>query len=341
MTEDTFMSNSSSSLITPLILGHGRAGEAIAKSLACVNLISSELQLAPPVWLERGVNLATERKKFGRTILVVSNPHGLHAKAILEADAAGFDGILCEKPACVNLEEVKKLRAVKTPTAIFHGYRQMWGPQKLREMIVIGELGEIISIESRYWQSSTAERALTQETSKGWKDNTALAGEYDVYLDLSTHWVDLMSFLQGSAPSEIQAWRSFANAVSSHRDSHNQLILKFANGSRAFGSVSKTVHGATNQLQVSILGTKKSASWEFLKPDEIEIGEGKNRTIAARKDSLLGSTQAPFHGMGWLEGYIEISHRLLAQVYQSKKSSYPTLSENLTTLEAMFQARWN
>ena len=328
-------------MITPLILGHGRAGEAIAKALACVNLISDELHLAAPVWLERGANLAEERKKYSHPILCISNPHGLHAKAILEGDAARFDAILCEKPACVNLEEVKLLKAVKTPTAIFHGYRQMWGPQRLREMILAGEFGEIISIESRYWQSSTAERAIAHDPTKGWKDSTALSGEYDVFLDLSTHWIDLLSFLQGSVPKEIQAWRSFANAVSSHRDSHNQFILSFANGSRAFGSVSKTVHGATNQLQVSILGTKKSAHCEFLKPDEIEIGEGKLSTIRPRKDSLLGSGQSPFHGTGWLEGYIEISHRLLAEVYLAKKSSYPDLQQNLQLLEAMFKTVWN
>jgi predicted dehydrogenase len=328
-------------MITPLILGHGRAGEAIAKSLACVNLVSPELKIAPPVWLARGADLARERKKFDSAILCIANPHGLHADAILEADAAKFDGILCEKPACVNLEQVKKLRAVKTPTGIFHGYRQMWGPQKIKTMLAAGDVGELISIESRYWQSSTAERALANEMSKGWKDQIALAGEYDVFLDLATHWADLMSFLVGAPPSRVQGWRSFVNAVSPHRDSHDQLTLNFPKGERALGSISKTVHGATNRLEIDILGSKKSLHWEFLKADEIIIGEGRTQTTITRADSLLGSRQSPFHGLGWLEGYVEISHQLFAQVYQSKKGNYPTLAENLDLLERLLQIHWN
>jgi len=50
--------------------------------------------------------------------------------------------------------------------------------------------------------------------------------------------------------------------------------------------------------------------------------------------------QAPFHGMGWIEGYIEIASRLLNEVYLKKKSSYPTLQNNLDVLSAMFETKW-
>src|SRR5688572_19300970 len=104
-------------IITPLILGAGRAGDAIAKSLACLKVFDSELAIEMPVWLERGASLSHERKKYSHPLLCIANPHGLHAAMILEADHAGYPAILCEKPACVNLDELRQLKKVTTPTA--------------------------------------------------------------------------------------------------------------------------------------------------------------------------------------------------------------------------------
>lgn len=329
--------------ITPLILGNGRSGQAIAKSLACLNLIRPELKIEMPVWLDRGASLADERKKYQNAVLCISNPHGLHAEAILEADQAGFDAILCEKPACVNLEEVKKLRQVKTPAAILHVYRQMWGIQTIKQMVEDGKFGELISIEGRYWQASTAERAIQRGSApspKGWKDDPKLSGEYDTYLDVGTHWVDAASFLIGSSPARINGWRSYVNAESSHRDSHIQLSIDYPKG-RAFSSISKTYHGATNRFEINVIGSKMSATWEFMKPDEIFIGEGRDRRVLTRKESILGSQHPPHHGMGWLEGYIEIASRLLSDAYKLERQEYPRLERNLDTLEAMLRAEWH
>lgn len=322
--------------ITPLILGSGRAGDAFAKSFACLNLLKPNLKIAHSIFLNRGCSLASEMKKYEHPLLCISNPHGLHAETILEADLAGFDGILCEKPACVNLAEVQKLRQVKTPTAVMHGYRQMWGLQTIKQMLGDGKFGELISIEGRYWQSS----ATVKATQKGWKDDTRLSGEFDTYLDIGTHWVDAANYLIGSNPTRIKGWRSYINSESPHRDSHIQLAMDYPKG-RAFGSISKTYHGAGNHFEVNVIGAKMSATWEFLKPDEIFIGEGKDRRVMSRKESEIGSQQPPHHGMGWLEGYIEIASRLLGEVYEGKKLEYPRLSENLDTIEGMLKAEWN
>jgi predicted dehydrogenase len=329
--------------ITPLILGSGRSGQAIAQSLACLNLLRPEMKIESPVWLVRGTSLTSERKKYPNPVLCISNPHGLHAEAILEADQAGYDAIVCEKPACVNLAELEKLRQVKTPTAILHVYRQMWGIQSIKQMLDENKFGDLISIEGRYWQASTAERALQRALTpspKSWKDDPRLSGEYDTYLDVGTHWVDTASFLIGNSPSRINGWRSYINSESSHRDSHIQLSIDYPKG-RAFASISKTYHGATNHFEVNVIGSKMSATWEFMKPDELFIGEGRDRRVLTRKDSILGSQHPPHHGMGWLEGYIEIVSRLFSEVYLNEKKEYPRLRSNLDTLEAMLRAEWH
>lgn len=329
-------------IITPLILGSGRSGQAIAKSLAIINILHPELGINAPIFVKRGTSLADERKNYKRALLCVANPHGLHAEAILEADQAGFDAILCEKPACVNMEQLERLRTVKTPTAILQVYRQMWGLQTLKQMLKDRELGELITIEGRYWHPSLAARALlsADHKSQTWKDDVRLSGESDTYLDLGIHWLDAVCFLHGFFNPEIQGWRSYANAPASYRDSHVQVTVNFPEGRGAFGSLSKTVHGSPNHFEINILGSKKYAKWEFLLADEILLGVGRDRSIVTRKEHEMGSKQDPYHGLGWLEGYIEISYRLIEEVVNVRASSYPTLQENLKLLNAMFNTKW-
>ncbi len=329
--------------ITPLILGSGRSGKAIAKSLAMLNILQPQLELAAPIFLKRNASISNERTKYERVLLCISNPHGLHSQSITEADRAGFDAIVCEKPACVKLEQLKQLQNVKTPTAILHAYRQMWGLQLIKEMIENGEFGELITIEGRYWHASAADVAVSSSPKKAnWKNDVALSGESDTYLDLGTHLLDAFCFLHGSFEPEIQGWRSYINASSPHRDTHIQVAMNFLPQSkRAFGSISKTVHGSPNHFEINVIGSKKYAKWEFLLADEIHFGMGKDRSIITRRETTSGSQQDPYHATGWLEGYIEISKRLIHHAFNGEPKNYPTLSENLQLLTRIFHTDWN
>ncbi len=332
--------------ISPVILGRGRAGLAIAKSFANLKLLHPEWPLADVQWLKRDLPLADQLRVFENPLLAIANPPGLHASSILEAHKAGCIGILCEKPACVSEHEIKALREVKTPTAVFHVYRQMWGPQTLRKKISENFFGEIISVEGRCWQSSTAARALQLRKGEGadiqsWKNDLRLSGAVDVYLDLATHWLDLASFLHGSSPTEIRGWRSYVNAETPHRDSHVQVMVNFPRGQRAFGSISKTVHGTGNDFEIHILGSLRSATWRFHEPDVLHIGEGRERTTWTRNTNDLGSQQPAFHATGWLEGYIEILRQMILKIENPKQQEkYPTLTEQLDLLQAMTQTKW-
>ena len=371
-------------IITPLILGRGQAGHALAKSLCCLNVIKPELQIQPAIFLARDTSLALEKQKNINPVLCISNPHGLHANAIQEAEKAGFSAILCEKPACVNLSQLIELRSIKTPTAIMLVYRQTWGIQTLKSLINDGFLGEIITIEGRYWQASQAIRSLknsekknnsthninisdeakrtqlkppgrklqevvdedndvstinVKSSSKSWKEDPLLSGYYDCFLDIGTHWIDVVSHLIGQTPTKINGWRSYANSESPHRDTHIHLNVEYSN-IFAFGSISKTYHGASNNFEINVIGTKKSATWIFLKPDEILIGEGNEKKYITRSSTEFGSQQPPFHGLGWLEGYIEIASQLFGEVFENKKTTYPNLNSHLDNLEQMLSTHW-
>ncbi len=330
--------------IQPFILGSGRSALAIRESLALLREQtfgqSDNLILLEPRQVPRGAS-PTPDLNAEKSVLFISTPHALHAPQILAAANAGFHAIGCEKPSCVDRGQLQSLRDVSIPVAIYHVYREMWGPKTLKQMIGEGFFGELISLEGRYWQASTAERALSNGPKvESWKNEVQLSGPSDALIDVGVHWLDLVRHLAGENPLRISGWKSFKNADQPHRDSHVQLALDFASGLRAWGSISKTFHGSGNHFEINVIGTRASATWTFMDPDLIWIGEGRERRTLTRKSTTLGTGHPPHHSAGWLEGYLEINRNLLRSVLGLPASSFPTLSENLELLSSVFETRF-
>ena len=322
--------------INPFVLGSGMAAKALEKALAILSLQHPTWDIQKAVHLSRGEKFSIP-PRTENPVLVIANPHGLHAAAIAEGEKAGFKAIVVEKPSCVNAKEIELLKPVRLPVAVCHVIRQTWGPQTLKRMLEAGELGDLVSLEGRYWQSSSAKRAIGQShTPHPWKNDPVLSGGSDTFIDIGVHWVDLTSYLMGENSFKGTAWVGYANAEAPHRDTHVQFNLKFSAGRQAVGSVSKNVHGAGNDFEVHLLGTKQSASWSFQNPDGIWVGKGGSRTFVPRSDNDMGSQQPAFHGMGWLEGYIEIVRQLLLETQGQGGGNYPKLSENLKMMESLF-----
>jgi hypothetical protein len=108
---------------------------------------------------------------------------------------------------------------------------------------------------------------------------------------------------------------------------------------KSVGSISKTAHGSGNDLEIHVFGEKKSLSWRFLEPDQIVIGEGAKKTVLSRSEMSFGSEQWPFHGTGWLEGYIEIIKQYFRQMRDEPYHPYPTLKEQLKVLNFLLSEK--
>jgi predicted dehydrogenase len=329
--------------IQPYILGKGRAGLAIEKALLLLKTMDPELEIGSVKWLTRDNNFSSLPEN-SKSVLFIANPNALHADSISKAQRAGFASVVCEKPACISLEQVKELKALNIKGAVFHIYRQMWGPQMIRKMIDGGELGELISIEGRYWHASMAQRALeissgqstAQNFHAGWKNDKVLSGPYDTLLDLGTHWLDMTVFFMKDAPLKSDIWRSFVNSEKEHRDTHLHFQTTFPRDRRTFASLSKTIHGSSDHFEINVIGTKKSAFWNLLNNDEISVGEGRSKKTMNRTESSHGGRMPPFRGLGWLEGYIEVIRQHFRDLVTQKSEAYPTLKEALSQLEHIF-----
>ena len=330
-------------LIEPLIRGRGQAGLAMAKALSTISAIHPEIEILSPIWVARETPLRSiARNPKAKSLLLIATPSALHARHILEGEKAEFQTIVAEKPACVSLAEIVRLRRVTSTVNICHGYRMMWGPQTISAMIAAGELGSVFSIEGHYWQSSAAEKALSPKNNnspKKWKNDASLSGPYDTLLDIGTHWVDLASFFARNPPRRISGWISHVNAETRHRDTHIHLDLEFPKSIRGVGSISKTAHGSGNELEIKIFGSQKSISWSLQNPDILQIGHGAELKLMRRSEMNWGSQQWPFHGMGWLEGYIEIIHQTILEMGGKARRLPPTLKESLLLTESLLKAK--
>lgn len=311
----------------------------MVRGLAVASLMYPELGIRSAVQLQRDGRLAEAiGSGKGNPVLLIANPHALHAPMITEGERVGFKAVIVEKPACVSPEQVDALKRVQIPVSVCHGYRVMWGPRTIRDMILANELGSIIAVDARWWQAVAAERAL--DTSPAafqlWKNDPALSGPFDVLIDNGSHWIDLAIFLLGEPPIRGTVWSSYVNAEAAHRDTHIHLDLVFSGARRARASLSKTVHGTTSHLEFTVIGSRRSATWRFLQPDVIEIGDKAERKVMQRQDATMGSMSRPVHGLGWIEGYVEIISQTLLGLAGKSHAAVPTLAEGLRVMETIF-----
>jgi len=314
--------------VQPLIIGRGAAGMALRHALAMY-----PDEVAPAAWHPREAPLPAPDHPE-RALIVVANPHALHAPRLLEAADRGYRFAISEKPAAVDLRQVEALEELPMATWICHGYRLLWRPQELRRAIADGRFGTLVSIEGRYWQSS-ATRARAGAGS--WKDDPDLSGEYDVLLDLATHWADLVSHVCGRLPDRAVVRRWFVNATAPHRETHLHLTLEFGEAV-TFGSISKAVHGAGNTLELMVVGERASAQWSFGDPDVIVWGSGAVRSTQVRTEAGLPARPAPFHGLGWMEGYARLVGEVVAHIHGRRKADATTLAQHLAALRILIGA---
>ncbi len=324
--------------INPVLVGRGMAGRAIQKSLSIVSQEDPDLILLPVRQVERGTPLSSYISDRSENVLFLANPSALHAASILEGLKAGYCAVAAEKPVCVLPEELDSLKSVDAFVSVYHGYRATWGTRMIKGMIDAGELGDVFRFESRYWQSSVASKAINGTPENSWKNEPDLNGPYDVLTDLGSHVVDICLHLMSDLPVHTQCRLSYRNASRAHRDTHVNLCMDFPGDRYAMASISKTMHGATNDFEYTVIGTKGSATWKFMRPDEVEIGTGNRKRVIPREMPDTSSGSVPFHGIGWLEGYVAITHQTLRHVADLDASPIPVLSEALAAMDVLLNA---
>lgn len=179
--------------------------------------------------------------------VVIATRHHLHAEQVLAALSRGKH-VFCEKPLCLTEEEL--LRIVQVHHAVSStrrqflmvGFNRRFAPMVLQMKRFLHDIEEPFVLHYRINAGSLPPDHWTRDPEIG---GGRILGEV-------CHFVDLLSFLSGSLPVEVQA-RPLLTAEPSSDD--NVLVsIRFANGSE--GSIHYLANGdrSVSKERVEVFG---------------------------------------------------------------------------------------
>jgi len=229
-------------------------------------------------------------------------PNDQHV-SVLRAAVEANQAVFCEKPLARSLAEADTLvrwldtRPALPPIGINYNYRYYPQLQALARSITQGRLGELRFISGHYLQDW-----LTPADVSNWRLDPARGGEVKTWLDIGTHWMDLVQWLTG-----IEVVRLAATAHEGGRASSDTLAVLFEARSGVMGSVlvSQAAPGHANDLQVELVGTTGSVVWRQEDPEHLWWGRYPERMEReARSGSVVSGapTTMPYpagHPVGW------------------------------------------
>ena len=204
---------------------------------------------------------------------VIATRHHLHAKQVLSALGARKN-VFCEKPLCLNEEELAKIvRARDASSGAQHprlmvGFNRRFSPMALR-------MKEFLAIKEPL--------ALHYRINAGalppdhWINDPEIGGGRIV--GEVCHFVDLLSFLAGALPIEVYA-RTLANN-GLYSDDNVLISLRFENGSE--GTIHYLANGdrTFSKERIEVFGGGAAAVLDDFRKLEM-TRFGKRSTVSAR-----------------------------------------------------------
>ena len=179
-----------------------------------------------------------------------------------------------EKPGGVILSDFEKLiEIVKNNKTVFHlGYMYRYNPyiMELKEQIMSGELGEIISIEAQM-------NCIHPQKVRQWLEN--FPGGMMFFL--GCHLIDLIYSIQG-IPQKVIPLNKCSGVDGVTSEDFGMAVFEYKNGV-SFAKASAVEIGGFERRQFVVSGTKKTVE---LKPLEWLVEEGRITDRYVRESSV-------------------------------------------------------
>lgn len=196
--------------------------------------------------------------------VVIATPNGLHAEQAIACLQRGL-AVFCQKPLATTLSDVQRVlaaaRAADRLLGIDFCYRHISGMEELRQRLMSGAIGDVISIGLVFHNAYGPD--------KSWCRNPTLAGG-GCLLDLGVHLLDLALWVQGMPPTERVRSRLFANGQPVQGRAGELEDLAYAEFIQANGAILRLccswyAHiGQPALIRMEIAGTRGGASWHNL-----------------------------------------------------------------------------
>lgn len=273
-------------------------------------------------------------------IIDICTPNLYHYATIKKALAAGKH-VYCEKPLCVTEEQAAELALLaeqsgKICTVVFNN-RHLAPILRAAELIREGRLGRILSFSAEYLHNSCTDVARPA----GWKQDRTICGG-GVLFDLGSHVIDLIYSLCGEFES-VYGVPQIAFAQRTGMDGHTwntnadeafYMLCRLRSGAVGTVTVSKLIHGANDDLKLSVHGEKGSLQFSLMQPNFLYFYDATERPsvlggntgyqaieCVGRYPAPGGAFPAPKAPSGWLRGHVGSMYSFLNSVYTGKQAA--------------------
>lgn len=182
--------------------------------------------------------------------VIVATPHYSHPEEAMRAFKHGLH-VLIEKPAGVHTKQIREMNdaAAGSGKVFAIMYNQRTNPvyQKLRELILDGELGQI---RRTNWIVTNWFRAQSYYDMGSWRATWSGEGG-GVLVNQSAHQLDLWQWTTGLMPSRIRAFCSFGKYHDIEVEDDVTAYVEYENGATGVFITSTGEAPGTNRYEVT------------------------------------------------------------------------------------------
>ncbi len=251
----------------------------------------------------------------------IATPNHVHFEVAKAAVEAGFN-VICDKPLTYDLAEAEQLAAaVKSSNVVFavtHNYTGYPLIRQARQMIMDGELGEIMAIRANYIQGWLVDKLEDSDQKQAsWRTDPKRSGAAGCFGDIATHAFNLGRYVTGLIPEQISCHlKTFV--AGRQLDDYGHAMVTYENG--AFGTVtaSQISHGRENDVTLEVDGTKGSLSWRQENPNELWVRHnGKPHQLYTRDPNAPYCKPVAAESCRLPSGHPEAFFEAFANIYRS------------------------
>jgi len=200
--------------------------------------------------------------------VVIATRHHLHARQIVRAIEAGKH-VFCEKPLCLNEQELQQIELAYAGAGrhLMLGFNRRFAPMAQRMKAFLGEAGGPFTMHYRINAGRLPADHWINDPEEG---GGRILGEV-------CHFVDMLSFLAGSVPVEVQA----RGLPLSNDEQDVVASIEFADGS--LGTISYVCSGdrVYSKERVEVFGSGCIAVLDDFRSLDL-VRRGKKQSIHSR-----------------------------------------------------------
>lgn len=274
-------------------------------------------------------------------IVAVTTPNALHEPIVLDAIAGGKT-IYCEKPLSTTSESAGRMRDAARQAGIISlvGFNFLRNPmvRLAQEIIVAGEIGEILSFRGRHAESYMSDPEAPHSFRTDPPGGGALA-------DIGSHIISMARYLLGPIVRVCGRTTTFYHerplAAGSHEnapvlvDDAAYVLVEFESGATGSLEANWAAFGRTMDLSFEITGTRGALAFSQERMNELLFCDHVPRSKLAGFRRIEAGPQhppyghfcpAPGHHLGFNDlKVIEVAH--LLQCHASRAGAFPDFDE--------------